>query len=72
MILNPLTEKQSTNIANNIVKCIKNNNINLLTKASYNFISISPGFIAHYDLQGFKDEYSNVHDFYNDIMDNKP
>ena len=35
-------------------------------------ISISPGFIAHYDLQGFKDEYSNVHDFYNDIMDNKP
>lgn len=72
MALVPLTQKQSTAIANNIVKCIKNNDMSLLTKSAYQFISICGGFIAHYDLQGFKDYYSdNINEFYEEILRNK-
>lgn len=72
MALTPLTQKQSTTIANNIVKCIKTNNINHLTSTAYKFISICGGFIAHYDLQGFKDYYSNnIHEFHDEILRNK-
>lgn len=72
MALTPISKKQSTTIANNIVKCIKTNNMDHLTSAAYKFISICGGFIAHYNLQGFKDYYSNnIMGFYNDILDNK-
>ena len=74
MSLQPITQKQSTLIAKNIAKVIQNNDMNLLSKSSYNYISICSCFIAHYDLQGFKDHYSSdasVLDFYNDIMDSQ-
>lgn len=74
MALKPITQKAATLIAKNIAKVIKKNDMSLLTKGSYNYISICSGFIAHYNLQGFKDYYTHetsVLDFYNDIMDNK-
>ena len=74
MALQPITQKQSTLIAKNIAKVIKKNDMDLLSKSSYNYISICSGFIAHYNLQGFKDHYSSdasVLDFYNDIIDSK-
>lgn len=72
MALTPITQKQSLNIANNIAKVIKKQDMELLSSASYKFISICSGFIAHYDLQGFKNHYSNnVMQFAGEILNFK-
>lgn len=54
-------------ISKNVAQVIKSNDINKLSKASYQFISIMSGFIAHYDINGFKYEYSNVSKLLHDI-----
>lgn len=64
--LKPLTEKQQTLIVNNILKACKD--INALNKTGYNFIYLASGFIAHYDLYGFKDYYSR-HSLRDDILE---
>lgn len=57
MALAPLTERQKTLIVNNVVKACKN--INSLNKTGYQYINLCSGFIAHYDLYGFQDFYSD-------------
>lgn len=49
-------------IYNNIKRIIETKNIDLLTKASYKFLYLTSGFIAHYDINGFKAHYSEVAD----------
>ncbi len=72
MALTPITQKQSLMIANNIAKVIKKQDMSLLSISAYKFISIQAGFIAHYNLQGFKDYYRNdVRQFAQEILDYK-
>lgn len=50
------TDRQCKLIINNIVKAC--DNIDKLNGTGYNFIYLASGFIAHYNLQGFKYEFS--------------
>lgn len=67
MALVPLTERQKTLIVNNIVAACKN--IEKLNATGYKFINLASGFIAHYNLNGFKGHYSN-YSLRDDILDN--
>ncbi len=56
-MLTPFTERQKTLIVKNVVKSVKN--INELNLTGYKFLHLASGFIAHYDINGFKSYYSN-------------
>lgn len=56
-MLQPLTDRQKTLIVNNVVSACKD--INKLNKTGYNFLYLASGFIAHYNMYGFKDFYSD-------------
>lgn len=64
-MLKPLTENQKSLIVSNILKAVKD--INQLNKTGYNFLSNCGGFIAHYNLEGFKDYY-DFNDLREDII----
>jgi hypothetical protein len=68
----PLTLRQMKMITSNVVKCVKNADTTFLTKQAYNFLYLSSGFIAHYNLYGFQDEYAGGHALAVAIMKNKP
>ena len=55
-MLQPLTTTQQKNIARNIVSACQN--IDKLNGPGYRFIMNCSGFIAHYDINGFKAHYS--------------
>jgi hypothetical protein len=66
-MITPYTERQRKMIAKNLaLACI---DINQLSKQGYDFINTASGFIAHYDLHGFKAYYSD-HDLQQDIEQN--
>jgi hypothetical protein len=54
--MDAITEKQKSLIVNNIVKACED--IDKLNGTGYKFIYLANGFIAHYNLGGFKDYYS--------------
>jgi len=54
-----LTEKQKSLIVNNIVKACSD--IEKLNGTGYKYIYLANGFIAHYNIGGFKDHYSRYH-----------
>ena len=54
-MLIPYTEKQKSLIVNNIVKAC--DDINKLNGTGYKFIYLASGFIAHYNITGFRDHY---------------
>jgi hypothetical protein len=56
-MLTPLTPRQQSLIVNNVVKAC--GNIEKLNKTGYKFIMLASGFIAHYDLYGFRAAYSD-------------
>ena len=41
-------------IVKNFTKVIKSRDINNMTRELYNFLNLYCGFIAHYDINGFK------------------
>jgi hypothetical protein len=55
--LAPLTSRQITLIANNVVAACAD--ITKLNKRSYDFLYLASGFIAHYNLHGFIDFYKD-------------
>jgi len=55
-------------IIKSIEKVVKTKNIDNLSMEAYQFINIASGFIAHYDINGFKYEYQNVADFVRDLQ----
>ena len=55
-MLKPLTDIQQTRIVNNVIAACRD--INKLNKTGYDFLYLSSGFIAHYDIHGFKAHYS--------------
>lgn len=50
-------------IVASVRRCLEKNDIEQLSKAAYEHINQHMGFIAHYDIQGFKSTYSDVADF---------
>ena len=63
-----ITERQKTLIVNNIVAACKD--ITKLNRTGYNFIYQASGFIAHYDICGFINEYQNE-DLKSEIIANR-
>ena len=66
-MLAPLTQRQQDLIVKNLVSACKD--INKLNGTGYKFIYLASGFIAHYDLNGFKAYYSE-HSLQDDIEAN--
>jgi hypothetical protein len=66
MALTPYTERQKTLIVNNIVRAC--GDIEKLNRTGYKFINLASGFIAHYDLYGFRAAYSASGALARDIM----
>lgn len=54
-------------VSNNIELVFKTNDIKELTRTAYEFVSNMSGFIAHYNLYGFQDEYKDVGNLLTDI-----
>lgn len=46
------------------------NEISKLTKSAYNYIYLCSGFIAHYDVWGFRGHYADVESLKRDILRN--
>ena len=67
-MLKPLTEQQQKNIARNVLAACKD--ISKLNKTGYNFLCLASGFIAHYDINGFKAYYSEPGSLQADIEAN--
>lgn len=59
-MLTPLTIRQQQLIVASFRKVFQTGNIDHLTKSAYNFIYQASGFIAHYNLYGFREEYRDV------------
>jgi hypothetical protein len=53
-----ITEKQKSLIVNNIVKAC--DDINKLNGTGYKYLYLCSGFIAHYNIHGFKSNYDIV------------
>lgn len=54
--MKPYTEAQKKSIAKNLIAACSN--IEKLNGPAYKFINLANGFIAHYDINGFKAYYS--------------
>jgi hypothetical protein len=64
------TLRQTDLIVSSIRKVFETNDINHLSSSAYKFLSLSSGFIAHYNLFGFRDAYANVHDLKRELAQN--
>lgn len=58
-------------IINNVVTVIKSGDIEKLSKRSYNFLMSCSGFIAHYNVYGFRNYYENTNELRLDILNNQ-
>lgn len=67
-MLTPLTPRQVTLIVNNVVAAC--GDIEKLNRTGYKWINLASGFIAHYDLYGFRAAYSAPGSLARDIMRN--
>jgi len=67
MSLTPLTPRQQALIVSNVLKAC--DDIEKLNSTGYKYLNLCSGFIAHYDLQGFKAYYSE-HSLKRDIESN--
>ena len=56
MSIEPLTERQKSLIVNNVLKACSN--INALNSTGYKYLYLANGFIAHYNIGGFRDYYT--------------
>ncbi len=61
----PLNSKA---IVHNIELIFKSNDINKLNKPTYNFVHNLTGFIAHYDLYGFRSTYEDLRLFADELL----
>jgi len=63
--MTPITQRQKELITKNILAAC--GNIEKLNKTGYNFLYLASGFIAHYNLEGFKSYYWAEGDLQQDI-----
>ena len=69
--IEPLTQRQQVLILNSFKRVFSKNDSNYLTQQAYKFISLAYGFIAHYNLGGFRCEYEDVNSLKRNILRNK-
>jgi hypothetical protein len=50
-------------VIKNFKEVIETRSIDKMNKELYQFLNLYCGFIAHYDINGFKDTYRNLRDF---------
>jgi hypothetical protein len=67
-MIEPLTTKQQDLIVKNVVAACKD--IEKLNGTGYGFVYLASGFIAHYNINGFKAFYSDA-DLKRDILRNQ-
>ena len=60
----------SKTIIFNINRVFKYQDIDKLSKYTYSFVMNISGFIAHYDLYGFRNNYCNLDKFAQDLYNN--
>lgn len=70
-MLVPISKQKTALIVNSIKRVFEKNDINLLTKTAYDYLYLASGFIAHTNLYGFRDTYSNVSNLREDILANQ-
>lgn len=63
MALTPYTPRQVQLIKSSFRKVFETGEIEYLSNLAYKFLNLSSGFIAHYNLYGFRDYYSDVEMF---------
>jgi hypothetical protein len=68
MALQLKTPRQAQLIVASVRKVMQTGEIEHLTKQAYDFLNLSSGFIAHYNLFGFRDYYSDVENLRRDIL----
>jgi hypothetical protein len=68
MSLEPMPKCSAIRIINNVAKVISTGNIELLTKQAYNYLYLCSGFIAHYNLLGFRDYYQDTARLKQDLL----
>ena len=56
-MITPITLKEKELIVKNVLKACKD--ISKLNKRGYKFLHVCSGFIAHYNLEGFKSHYED-------------
>ena len=66
--MTPLTANQQARIVNNVTAACRD--ITKLNKTGYSFLYLASGFIAHYDINGFKAHYSEPGSLQADIEAN--
>lgn len=66
--MSQLKPYNSKAIVNNINLVFKTGNIEKLNNPTYKFVYLLSGFIAHYNLYGFRSEYSDLRTFARDLL----
>ena len=66
-----LTPRQVQLIISSVRKVMQTGEIENLSKAAYKYLYLCSGFIAHYDVGGFRDYYSDVENLRRDILMNQ-
>ena len=69
--MNLQTPRQVQLIVSSFRNVFQQNEISKLTKAAYKFIYLASGFIAHYDLYGFRGHYADVESLKEEILRNQ-
>lgn len=71
MSLTLKTPRQVQLIVSSVRKVMQTGEIEHLSKSAYDFLYLASGFIAHYNLFGFRDYYSDVENLRRDILINQ-
>lgn len=69
--MNLKTPRQVQLIVSSFRNVFQKNEISKLSNSAYGFIYLAVGFIAHYDLYGFRGNYADVESLKRDILRNK-
>jgi hypothetical protein len=65
-----ITPRQKSLIISSFKRVFSTGDIAYLTSTAYKYIHLASGFIAHYDLYGFRANYYDVSLLRKDIIDN--
>jgi hypothetical protein len=70
MDIKPITPRQKSLIISSFKRVFRTGDIEHLTSSAYRYIYLASGFIAHYNIHGFRDAYRDVELLRGDILSN--
>lgn len=70
--MKPITPRQKSLILSSFKRVFATGEIENLTNTAYKYIYLASGFIAHYNLYGFRDAYRDVSQLKENILANAP